>query len=189
MTLTLLILLFSTVTAQPVVKVETKSLRRPDLPEPFPYQLFNEGFAILEVRIENHSASEWIPDIAAIEVCNQKNKRIKTATPEEITPKLLKYHSGSEALVYSEVYSQSRLPRRTVIDSRTPKAPSGSAGKLSIETGRHIRGILGHHQLGDDPIPPGQEASGFIYLKSKKSGTHLRGWKVILGSGLEAIVR
>ena len=50
------------------------SLKRSDLPDDFPFQVLNEGFAILKLKMENRSSEAWTFRPEEMEVFDGKGK-------------------------------------------------------------------------------------------------------------------
>ena len=145
------------------VDLESASLRRQDMPDDFPYQLTNEGFAVLRIRLVNHSEESLELKVDEIEVYNQKGKRIERALPTEITPKILKYYTGITSYGgYREERSSERI--------------------VSMDTVEGLRKDLERHQIEDTQLAPDETVGGLYYLRSKKSGAKLSGgWVIVNG--------
>jgi hypothetical protein len=143
------------------IDLETVSLRRQDMPEGFPYQVSDEGFAVLRITLVNRSEEDWELQVDDIEVYNQKGKRIKRALPAEITPKILKYYTGITG------YGGYRVERT---DQKI----------VSLDTVQGLRRALEEHEIADTRLEPGETAVGFYYVKSKRSGSKLSGGWVTL---------
>ncbi len=163
---------------------------RKDLPNDFPFQVFDAGFAVLRIRFVNQSGAPVQLDPAAMEVYSPKKKQLKTAEPTEIAPKILKYYHGSGPVplhgdvTYGNPYPSS-YPNPNIAHARG-MSRSGTvnpgAGKLDAGTGPALRDKLEEYRLKPVTVEPGGEVEGFIYLKSKHSGHALAGgWVVVDG--------
>lgn len=156
--------------------VQTASLGRQEMPEKFPYQLLNEGFAVLKITLDNASTEQWTVKVEDLEVFSRKGKRIERARPTDITPKILKYYTGitgydghpEARTVREEIYREHRIGVRT-----------GQA-MVSLETVEGLRGTLEGYELKDATLAPGETVEAFYYLKSKETGKKLKGGWVIL---------
>jgi hypothetical protein len=139
------------------------------MPPKFPYQLSNEGFAVVRIDIQNNTDQAWVLKVDDLEVCDKKGKVIERALPAQITPKIIKYYTGitgydghPEEKPVAEVMAQERgFGTRT----GTPI--------VSLDTVEGLRETLEYHEIADGEILPGGSKSGFYYLKSKKSGRKL----------------
>lgn len=157
---------------------------RRDLPNDFPFQVFDVGFAVLRIRVKNVSDQQAAVDPATFEAKDPKGKRLKRVEPAEITPKLMKfYRSGGPPSIHGEVgygypsYPGAYPPHR---DRRPTVGVGVPAGKVDVSTGGVLRELLEHYQFSSVVLEPGQEVQGFIYLESKKSGRALSGGRVTL---------
>ena len=167
------------------LEMTAESLRRADLPNNFPFQILNEGFAIIRVTLRNTNDVESALDFSGFSCRGPGNKKLKRALPTEITPKLMKYYQGGTLGIHGEV-RVGRQPNPN--DLRRPPTVSGAptvsgdrtGTAIDVSTGSRLRAILEEFELSDDPLAGGDTREGFIYLKSKKSGTRLRGSSVQL---------
>ena len=158
------------------------SLGRQDVPDHFPYQLLSEGFAVLQLKLQNNSTEEWTVAVDDVEVFSKKGKRMERALPTEITPKILKYYTGitgysghpEEKTVREEMY------RERVVGVRTGQPI------VSLDTVEGLKNVLESHQLHDSKLAPGETLEAFYYLKSQESGNKLSGgWLVLRGKKAE----
>ncbi len=150
------------------------SVRRSDLPDDFPFQVLNEGFAILKLKMENRSSEAWTFRPEEVEVFEGKGKKLGRAIPTDIAPKLMKYYRGSQRGIYGEGYSGGR-PTAQEWEQVPTVEPGRSSGTVSVGVGGSLRAILEHYQVQKVTLAPGETAEGFFYLKSKKSGGKLSG--------------
>lgn len=170
------------------LEVSVESLMRKDLPNDFPFQVFDAGFAVLRVRMKNLSerSVEFSPD--GIQALDPKGKKLAVAPPTEIAPKLMKYYrSGGPPSIHGEVgYGYPGYPRHPGYPDRRPTVGVGvPSGRVDVGTGAALRELLERYELGAYVLEPGQEYAGLLYLQSKKSGRALAGGKVRLAD-LEA---
>lgn len=162
------------------------SLRRQDLPDGFPNQVFEEGFAVLEVHITNRSGQDLRIEPDRIEIFNARGKGLKTAQPSEMAPRLVKYYvrggTGS-GVVHGEArsgYPYPPDPNRARYESvRTIGPPAGDAGHVDAGTGPALRAELEAHQLKATLLEAGAELQGYLYIKSKKGGPALAGGYIV----------
>jgi len=150
------------------------SVRRSELPDDFPFQVLNEGFAILKLKIENGSSKAWTFRPEEVEVFEGKGKELDRAIPTDIAPKLMKYYRGSQRGIYGEGYSGGR-PTAQEWEQVPTVEPGRSSGTVSVGVGSSLRAVLEHYQVQEVNLAPGETAEGFFYLKSKKSGGKLSG--------------
>jgi len=164
------------------VELKSASLSRPDMPEHFPYQLLGEGFAVIQIELQNNSKSDWEFFVDRLEVYSKKGKQLKRALPTDITPKILKYYTGitdysghpEARTVREEIY------RENTIGVRTPQP------MVSLKTVEGIRSVLEEHQVKDIRLEPGEAVEAFYYVKSKDSGNKLSGgWVSLDGKKVE----
>ncbi len=180
------------------VFIEVKSLRKKDLPRGFPFQVFNEGFAILGVVVRNNSSANFDIDPEVMEARNHKKKRIKRARSSDITPKIIKYGRAGQMGTNGRIYSEGRAtpgqdpryggpdpryggqtpryggdPRRTgrVVDVGGGSQP----GVVVVGEAQKLTALLEGYEIQPGTLPAGESVEGFFYLKSKKSGRKLSG--------------
>lgn len=160
------------------VLIDAASQKKKDLPNDFPFQIFDVGFAVIRVEIENSTSGSLSIDPDSMLVRAPGGKALKRARPEEITPKLMKYYSG--------IPRAGRGLGGPMPAPREPGAevdPRAGSGTVSIEVPARIRSILAHYEIAPGVLEPGQKAEGFLYVRSKKSGSHLSGGRVELPGG------
>jgi hypothetical protein len=163
-------------------RMSSKSLGRQDMPDQFPYQLLSEGFAVLEITLQNHSKEEWLLKVDDIEVFSKKGKRIKPALPTDITPKILKYYMG---MVGYDGHPEERTIREEIYQERTVGVRTGQP-MISVDTVEGLKSTLERYRLKDSRIAPGETVEAFYYLKSKDSGNRLKGgWLVLDGKRID----
>ncbi len=164
-------------------------MRRQDMPNDFPYQMFQEGFAVLEVRLTNRSgeARQIQPD--EIGIFASAKKKLEQAPTTEIAPRLLKYYVRSGG-VHPSVYGDARSgypypadPNRARYESRneTTVGVPGQAGKVDAGTGTELRSRLEMYRLKPGDLEVGGQVHGYLYVKSKKSGAALSGGYIVVG--------
>ena len=150
------------------------SVKRSELPDDFPFQVLNEGFAILKLKMENRSSEAWTFRPEEVKVFEGKGKKLDRAIPTDIAPKLMKYYRGSQRGIYGEGYSGGR-PTTQEWEQVPTVEPGVSSGTVSVGVGSSLRAVLEHYQVREVNLAPGETAEGFFYLKSKKSGGKLSG--------------
>jgi len=150
------------------------SVKRSELPDDFPFQVLNEGFAILQLKMENRSSEAWTFRPEEVEVFEGKGKKLDRALPTDIAPKLMKYYRGSQRGIYGEGYAGGR-PTTQEWEQAPTVEPGKSPGTVSAGVGSSLRAVLEHYQVQEVNLAPGESAEGFFYLKSKKSGGKLSG--------------
>ena len=173
------VILMSLFLLSPAPQVEeitftVSSVKRNDLPDDFPFQVLNEGFAILKLKMENRSSEAWTFRPDEVEVFEGKEKKLDRAVPTEIAPKLMKYYRGSQRGIYGEGYAGGR-PTTQEWEQTPTVEPGRSSGTVSADVGGSLRAVLEHYQVQRVNLAPGETAEGFLYLKSKKSGGKLSG--------------
>lgn len=153
--------------------VTVRSLQRSELPNDFPFQVLDVGYAVLEVSLKNASSESMTPKLEQLEISNPKGKALKRAEPTEIVPRLMKYYRGGDLGVNAEVSVGVAGPmsRR----APPPSQPGSGSGSVSVDVGQRLRTILEHYQLKEKPVAAGSSVTGLIYLKSKNSGRRLAG--------------
>ncbi len=181
------------------VFVEVKSLRKKDLPRGFPFQVLQEGFAILGVVVRNDSSTSFHIDPEVMEARNHKKKRIKRARSTDITPKIMKYQRAGRMGTGGGIYSSGRDPRYGRQDPRYGGPNPGGVGRTrqigrTVDVGgggstpgvvrageaQKVRALLDEYEFQPRTIPAGESLEGFFYLKSKKSGRKLSGQLLLL---------
>jgi hypothetical protein len=156
------------------ISFEVSSLKRSELPDDFPFQVLHEGFAILELKMENRSSQAWTFRPEAVEVFEPKGKKLDRALPTDIAPELMKYYRGSQRGIYGEGYSGGR-PTTQEWEQAPTVEPGKSPGTVSAGAGGSLRAVLEHFQVQEVTLAPGETSGGYFYLKSKKSGGKLSG--------------
>ncbi len=159
------------------VKIEGESLRRQDLPDEIPAQIFDSGFAVIRVRIHNEGSGvvELRPE--DFQVLDPRGRELEPAPLTEITPHLVKYYVPGGAGVHGEIGNWPKYP--TV--AHWERGEHGVAGPGSIDVGAApaVRGALEQHQVQATVLGPGDSFEGFLYVKSKNTGAKLKGGKII----------
>ncbi len=156
------------------ITFEVSSLKQSDLPDDFPWLILNEGFAVLQLRIKNGSSGIWTFDPGEVEVFESGGKTINRAAPTEITPQIMKFYRGGQLGIYAEAYSGGR-PTPEEWDRVPTVEPGARAGTVSVNVAQRLLAALEHYQLKQVEIAPGDTLEGFLYLKSKKTGSKLSG--------------
>lgn len=162
------------------LEIRAHSLRKADLPDDFPFQVLQEGFAIVRVKLENATGADLPLDLSSLEIRKPGGKTLKRADPTEIAPKLMKYYRGGNARFLGEAHV-GRRPTAPELQRSPSVGADVNAGSIDVSTGTRLRTILQSFQLPESTLPPGESVEGFVYVRSKKSGTHLRGGSVQLG--------
>ena len=150
------------------------SVKRSDLPDDFPFQVLDVGFAVLQLKMENRSSETWTFRPEEVEVFERKGKKLDRAIPTDIAPKLMKFYRGGQRGIYGEGYSGGR-PTHEQWEQVPTVEPGRSPGTVSAGVGGSLRAVLEHYQVQEVNLAPGETAEGFLYLKSKKSGGKLSG--------------
>ncbi len=179
------------------VFVEVTSLRKKDLPRGFPFQVFQEGFAILGVLVRNDSSADFHLDPEEMEARNHKKKPIERARSTDITPKIMKYHRagqiGTPGGIHTRSTSPVQDPRYGGQDPRYGRGANRTRGR-TVDVGgggstpgvvgageaQKVRALLEEYEIQPRTIPAGETVEGFFYLKSKKSGRKLTGQLLLL---------
>ncbi len=156
------------------ISFEISSVKRSELPDDFPFQVLNEGFAILKLKMENRSSEAWTFRPEEVEVFEPKGKKLDRAVPTDIAPKLMKYYRGGQRGIYGGGYSGGR-PTTQEWEQAPTVEPGRSPGTVSVGVGGSLRAVLEHYEVKEVDLAPGETAEGFFYLKSKQSGGKLSG--------------
>ena len=163
------------------VNIEAKSLTKNGTAEGFPLMVYEMGFAVLEVRIKNDSSDAFSIDLEELKIFSENGKKIDRALPTDIAPKLMKFYTGGSAGVHGEgYYGYPRRPTQPEMDRSPEIGTPSTVGKVSASKGQEIRALLESFELTSGTVAPGEEVSGYVYLKSKKSGNKLNGGHVQL---------
>jgi len=174
------------------LEVDAKSLTRSDLPDDFPFQVFDAGYAVLRIRVSNRGTVPLSLDPTLFGIHGPKGKRIDQAPPSEIPPKILKhYRSGGSAIHgggyygypgnYPGAYPPGTVPRETVPGSSPTGRPTTSGPRqLDAGTGTMLREKFESFQFKAAELAPGETTEGFVYLRSKDSGNRLAGGYVVI---------
>ena len=75
-----------------------------------------------------------------------------------------------------------RRPTHAEMNRAPTVGTPSTVGKVSASKGQEIRSLLESFELTSGAVAPGEETSGYIYLKSKKSGNKLRGGHILLNT-------
>ena len=169
------------------VSVSAQSLKKSDIPDGFPFQVLDQGFAILEITIENRSVEPWILHGDQVTATDPKGKVLERATVSEITPKVLKLYRGNSRGIYGEGYSGGRPTTRQWEDVPTV-APNAGPGQISFGRAQQLRDLLAHYEIQEVEVAPATIYRGFLYLKSKNTGRKLSGSVVQLGEKMSVEV-
>ncbi len=154
------------------------SVKKADLPNDFPFQLLHEGFAVVKVRLENTSGAPIDFTRQQLDFRAPGKKKLKQAEATEIAPKLMKYYQGRLGRVFAEAYSG---PRPVNPQQAPTVGVSSSTTAVDASTGNLLRSVLENHQLPEGSLESGSSIEGYIYLRSKKTGSYLSGGIVQLG--------
>ena len=169
------------------VGVSVQSLKKSTIPDGFPFQVLDQGFAIFEITIENHSTEPWILQADQVTARDPKGKVLERATVSEITPKVLKLYRGNLRGIYGEGYSGGRPTTRQWEEVPTV-SPSAGPGVISFGRAQQLRALLEHYEIQEVEVAPDSIYHGFLYLKSKNTGRKLSGSVVKLGDGMSVEV-
>ena len=150
------------------------SVKRSALPDDFPYQTLDVGFAVLKLKMENLSSEAWTFRPEEVEVFEGGGKKLDRAVPSDIAPRLMKFYRGSQRGIYGEGYTGGR-PTHQQWEQVPTVEPGRSSRTVSAGVGGILRAVLEHYQVQEVELAPGETAEGFLYLKSKKSGGKLSG--------------
>ena len=162
--------------------VEAKPLKRNELPDGFPLQVQDLGFAVIQLRLLNQSSQAWTFDPQTVQIFSPKKKRLKLASPEEITPKLMKFYSATRRGVHGAV-QVGRQPTTSEWERAPTVDPNRAPGTVSVDQGQRFRKLLEEFEIGEAILQPGESQQGLLYVKSKKSGSRLYGGFLKLKDG------
>ncbi len=167
---------------------EVTSLRRQDLPDEFPFQIFEAGFAVLRIRCRNQSGASLLLDPAEIQVFGPgKKKPLQQAEATDVAPRLVKYYVRSGG-VHPTVFGEARSgypyppdPNRARYEAQRPGVGiPGHAGQVDAGTGEALRSLLESYRLEAVHLEPEEETEGYLYLESKKRGNALSGGFILI---------
>jgi len=171
-------------------RAEAQFLNRADLPADIDFALLDLGFAVVRVRLENAGDADWRIEADRVEVRDPKGKRLKPASLNEITPKVMKRGRGSKRFAGSGAEVGTRRQYPGYNPGRYPDTPRGTGypgvyqppvpggrgpGTVAVGSAQQIRDVLDGHQLKDATLAPGEALEALIYLKSDKPASKLRG--------------
>lgn len=167
------------------VEVEATVIERKHLPDHFPFQLLDVGFAIVEVKVSNTGNQVLDFDASTVKVFEKKGKELEVPPMTEIVPKLIKFYRGTRLGIHGEARygypGYSRIPGRPGVVPGPTISPNPDAGSISVSLADELREKLEAQQLQSALLEPGTSVEGYIYLKSKKSGRKLLGGFVQVG--------
>ena len=130
--LVLAALLFPVFPLQPEeVRISVQSLKKSEVPDGFPFQVLDQGFAIFRITIDNRSPEPWTLPADQVTAVSPKGKDLERAAATEITPKVVKLYRGNTRGIYGEGYSGGRPTTRqweevpTVSPGAGPGPPRG----------------------------------------------------------------
>lgn len=161
------------------VEGEATVIEKRHLPDHFPFQLLDQGFAIVEVRVSNTGNQALDFDASSVKVFEKKGKELEVALMTEMVPKLVKSYRGTRLGIHGEgrygYPGYSRIPGRPGIVPGPTISPNPDVGSISVTLADELREKLEAQQLRSALIEPGTSVEGYVYLKSKKSGKKLLG--------------
>lgn len=177
------------------LKAEAQFLNRADLPDDIDFQLLSLGFAVVRLKLENGSDAEWKIATEDVEVRDPKGKRLKPASLDEITPKVMKHGRTSKRFAGAGAEVGTRRQYPGYHPGGYPGGPPGTGagypgvyqppvpgnsgpGTVAVGRAQQIREILQSHKLEDVTLAPGESLEALIYLKSDKPASKLRGGSV-----------
>ena len=140
------------------------SVKRSDLPDDFPFQTLDVGFAVLKLKMENLSSQAWTFRPEEVEVFEGGGKKLDRAVPTDIAPKLMKFYRGSQRGIYGEGYSGGR-PTTQEWERVPTVEPGRSPGTVSAGVGGSLRAVLEHYEVQEVELAPGETAEGFSLLE------------------------
>ena len=169
------------------VSIGVQSLKKSEVPDGFPFQVLDQGFAIFQITIENHSSQIWTLQADQVTAVDPKGKDLKRAAATEITPKIVKLYRGNIRGIYAEGYSGGR-PTTRQWEQVPTVSPNAGPGQVSVGRAQQLRALLEHYEIHPVEVAPGTTYEGFLYLKSKDTGRKLSGSVVSLGDQLSVRV-
>ncbi len=162
--------------------VEAKPLKRNELPDRFPWRVQDVGFAVVQVRLHNPTTHAWTFNPQTVQVLSSKKKKLKLASPEEMTPKLMKIYSSTRQGVHGAAHV-GRQPTPSEWERVPTVDPNRSPGTVSVDQGQRLRSLLEEFEIGEVTLQPGESKQGLLYVKSKKTGARLYGGILRLENG------
>lgn len=166
---------------------EARSLRRQDLPDDFPFVIFEEGFAVLEVRCTNRAVEPQEIDPDRIQVFSPDKKSLEQARGTDIAPRLVKYYTRGGG-VHPSIHGEARNgypyppdPNRARYEATRPTVGvPGHAGTVDAGAGPALRSTLEEYRVKKTLLESGGELHGYLYVESKKSGNKLSGGHIVI---------
>lgn len=169
--------------------VESSPLKRNQLPDGFPLQVLDSGFAVIRVRIDNGSSQPWGLDPSTFRLSSPKKKRLKRARPTDIAPKLRKFYAGNRKGIHGEAYGGYRRPTPVELGQAPTIDPNQPPGTLPADLGTQLRQLLEGFELQPSTLQPGQAVEGLLYYKSKDSGARLYNGELTLEDGTKVALQ
>lgn len=166
--------------------LEAETVLRKDLPDGFPILMLNEDFAILHVKFENRTDSDFELNVEQMEIYSRKDDLIEKALSTEVTPEIVKYYRSKPNAIYGQRRYGSPYPGPYPGSYpghgrvRPFGTPESGGRKVRATIGQEVREVVESYQLRSVVVPPGHYVEGYVYLKSKDSGNKLSGGHVRL---------
>ena len=169
------------------VEATVQSLKKSEIPDGFPFQALDQGFAIFEITIENHSSQPWTLPADQVTAVDPKGKALERATIFEITPKVIKLYRGKTRGIYGEGYSGGR-PTTRQWEQVPTVSPGAGPGVISVGRAEQLHDLLDRYEIHPVEVAPGSTYRGLLYLKSKNTGRRLSGSTVRLNDRISVNV-
>ena len=165
------------------IELRARSIPKGDLPVGFPVQALNAGFAVIDMTVGNPGQApiQVSPDL--VQAWSPKNKKLAQVPPTKILPKLMKFYRAGSTGIGGDVYAGGPGTTQPTAPARKPTVDNS----YSMIITEQLRVLLEGYRLKQGALEPGESIQGFIYVKSKHSGSKLAGGKVALGDATAVI--
>ena len=165
------------------IELQARSIPKGDLPIGFPVQVLDAGFAVIDVTVGNTGEAPIQVARDLIQAWSPKKKKLAQVPSTKILPKLAKFYRAGSTGIGGDVYGGGAGTTQPSPPARSPTADNS----YSVIITEQLRVVLDGYRLKQGALEPGESIQGFIYVKSKQSGSKLVGGKVALG-GATAVI-
>ncbi len=181
-----LLLLFgvsSTFLAGQGIELQARSIPKDGLPVGFPVQVLDAGFAVIDVTVVNQGEVPVpvAPDL--VQAWSLKNKKLAQVPSTKVLAKLAKFYRAANSGIGGDVYAGGPGTTQPSAPARKPT----SDNSYSVIITEQLRLVLDGYRLKQGALEPGESIQGFVYVKSKHSGSKLAGGRVALGDATAVI--
>ena len=166
------------------IELQVRSIPKGDLPVGFPVQVLDAGFAVIDVTVGNPGEAfiQVAPEL--VQAWSPRNKKLANVPSTKILAKLAKFYRAGSTGTDGDVYAGGAGTIPPSAPARNPTVDNNSYSAIITE---QLRLVLDGYRLKQGALAPGESIQGFIYVKSKHSGSKLAGGKVALGDATAVI--